>query len=98
MDRSVDFRVGYRRGRFFFVERKKDSIYERDRRRNIDNVRRLRLFNYRDRGGYEVDRDRSKRLRRFSLFFFDGGGVLFRRYRLRLLERGYRLSRRFVLL
>lgn len=98
MDCSVDFRVGYRRGRFFFVERKKDSIYERDRRRNIDNVRRLRLFNYRGRGGYEVDRERLKRLRRFSLFFFDGGGVLFRRYRLRLLERGYRLSRRFVLL
>lgn len=49
---------------------------------------RLRLFNYRDSRGYEVDRDRSKRLRRFSLFFSDGGGVLFRRYRLRLLERG----------
>lgn len=96
LDRSADFRAGHRRGRSSSVERKKDSIHERDRRRNIDNARRSRSPNHRDRGGYEVDRDRPKRSRRSSSSSSDGGGASSRRHRSRSLERGHRSSRRSV--
>lgn len=95
-DRSADFRAGHRRGRSSSVERKKDSIHERDRRRNNDNARRSRSPNHRDRGGYEVDRDRPKRSRRSSSSSSDGGGASSRRHRSRSLERGHRSSRRSV--
>lgn len=95
-DRSADFRAGQRRGRSSSVERKKDSIHERDRRRNIDNARRSRSPNHRDRGGYEVDRDRPKRSRRSSSSSSDGGGASSRRHRSRSLERGHRSRRRSV--
>lgn len=95
-DRSADFRAGHRRGRSSSVERKKDSIHERDRRRNNDNARRSRSPNHRDRGGYEVDRERPKRSRRSSSSSADGGGASSRRHRSRSLERGHRSSRRSV--
>lgn len=95
-DRSADFRAGHRRGRSSSVERKKDSIHERDRRRNIDNARRSRSPNHRGRGGYEVDRERPKRSRRSSSSSSDGGGASSRRHRSRSLERGHRSSRRSV--
>lgn len=95
-DRSADFRAGHRRGRSSSVERKKDSIHERDRRRNNDNARRSRSPNHRDRGGYEVDRERPKRSRRSSSSSSDGGGASSRRHRSRSLERGHRSSRRSV--
>lgn len=95
-DRSADFRAGHRRGRSSSVERKKDSIHERDRRRNIDNAMRSRSPNHRDRGGYEVDRERPKRSRRSSSSSADGGGASSRRHRSRSLERGHRSSRRSV--
>eukprot|EP00105_Crassostrea_gigas_P043296 XP_019927444.1 PREDICTED: corepressor interacting with RBPJ 1 isoform X2 [Crassostrea gigas] len=95
-DHSADFRAGHRRGRSSSVERKKDSIHERDRRRNIDNARRSRSPNHRDRRGYEVDRDRQKRSRRSSSSSSDGGGASSRRHRSRSLERGHRSSRRSV--
>lgn len=95
-DRNADFQDGHRKGRFSSVERKKDSIHERDRRRNNDNARRSRSPNHRDRRGDEVDRNRQKRSRRSSSSSSDGGGASSRRHRSRSIERSHGSSRRSV--
>lgn len=92
-DRSADIRDGHRGGRSSSAERMKDSFHERDRRRNGDIARRSKSPNYRDRRGYEGDRNKQKRSRCSSSSSSDGGH---QRQRSRSIERRQRSSRKSV--